>query len=1117
MKELFFVALAGSATLAGAADIVSGDVSAALGPDFFFDEASTGGSDNTVSNFNRDLSGLWTAGASVTLTGMGWASSGSGTVATEATVTFTDLGPDETLGTADDVVVGSVADGLVFNGAGEYLWQFDSPVSFVATGGSLRISIQSDGAIRRKTSPAGNTSQEAVKLTLAGTAVGGEEPPVNNTASASGYWDSIAWDTGTGTTSGDLEAGDSVLIGQYRTVTYRGIPAEEEVANLNLGQNGSNAGQGWLIVESGDLSVSGSLVAGRNASANDAFLEVRGGSLTVAGEGKFGASVEGCDGSLILSGGACSFGGDLTMGAFEMGGSMLRFHNVGSSSPLEVGGTLHLDRCALDLTFDEHYQHVAGTTFTLVQYSSRSGQFGNFREGDDFNCGPHRFRINYDIPSSGSSAITLTALEPWGTDGQAPNIIFMFSDDQGYSDLQLNGHPEWAEKYPMPALQQIATNGARFTDAYVTAGVCHPSRCGILSGIYQQRFGTDNNLSGPSYNGLSVAVRTVPRRLQSLGYRTYGVGKWHLGDTVEYHPNVRGFDQWYGMWSGSRSYYNSTSENQVFQDQMTPVFDEEDNTYLTDRIGDKTVEFIDEHLSNHAGQPFFIYMSFTAVHGPMDIQSADARFARLQNEFGLTAADYLDSPRVFAGSSQAAVDANRYELAAMTLALDENIKKVVDKIAEAELSEETILVYMTDNGGAEWSSGFGGNYSYNVPLKGKKGSGMQEGSVRVPCALQWLGTVPGEQVIDTPVNSLDLMATFVNAGGAPTAVRNGLDGLDLMPLLKDGVPVPQDRVISLRGSGVTGGGSGLRMGDWKFFNNDPGFNPVLYHLRNDIGETSNVAANHPEIFEEMKERFLAWEARLPVPLYGGGGAELDEGLMRTGITGGYRLRSFSETAKYLSGPFRLEQSMASDWSYDFLFRATEQSHAPNAKLAYGLGSSSNRADLIRAVIDYGSGEIRLEEGLSGASAAVAWAGQSREFQKASLRFDSESGNLIFKVNGATVELPLTGSYGAGLSHFAVGAAAMEGELTTLRPGEVDYSGASLEMEESASDVLGLTLDMSSGDGPFQPAAERSIALEDFQSDQGVLVESLGGGRYQITALLDPLKEREFFRLRFDEP
>jgi arylsulfatase A-like enzyme len=167
---------------------------------------------------------------------------------------------------------------------------------------------------------------------------------------------------------------------------------------------------------------------------------------------------------------------------------------------------------------------------------------------------------------------------------------------------------------------------------------------------------------------MALRVRTIPRILQGLGYRTYGVGKWHLGHNVEFHPNLRGFDRWYGMWAGSRSFYASSTENTVFQNQMVPDFaSEQSPVYVTDRIGNRAVEFIDEHLAAAPDDPLFMFVSFTAVHSPMDIIPGDPRFARLQNEFSLTAADYQNSPIIHDGSNQATVDQNRYELAAMTL------------------------------------------------------------------------------------------------------------------------------------------------------------------------------------------------------------------------------------------------------------------------------------------------------------------------------------------------------------------------------------------------------------------------------------------------------------------
>ena len=205
---------------ARAADIVAGDVTAALGPDFFMDDAATGGGDNNATVFTRNFSGFWTDGATVTLKGLGWASGNAGTTSTSVTATFSEPGPDGTHGTGDDIIVGTVTDNLVYTGTSEYVWDFDSDIVFVSTGDSLRVRIVSGASIRRKTHPPAPPSQSDVKLSLAGTAVGGTPPPVTNTATGSGNWDTIDWDTGTGSVTGDLQDDDTVLIGRYRSVTY---------------------------------------------------------------------------------------------------------------------------------------------------------------------------------------------------------------------------------------------------------------------------------------------------------------------------------------------------------------------------------------------------------------------------------------------------------------------------------------------------------------------------------------------------------------------------------------------------------------------------------------------------------------------------------------------------------------------------------------------------------------------------------------------------------------------------------------------------------------------------------------------------------------------------------
>jgi arylsulfatase A-like enzyme len=1101
-----------------AADIVSGNITTAIGPDFFFDDAATGGGDNNTTNFNRDINGHWGIGATVVLKGIGWASSASGTTATTATLTVTDLGPDDAFGTADDIVVGTITDNLSFAAASEYIWDFNSDITFTSTGTSIRINISSNGNIRRKTTSSTQQTQADVKLSLAGTASGGTPLPVTNTATASGNWDQITWNNESGNISGGVSDSDDVLIGSDRTVTYRGLPADERLSNLNLGQNSAAIGQGIFKITSGNLTLTENLTVGRNDPDNDSFVFATGGTLHVQGNAVFGRSTEACDGSLILGGGTVQIDGNLNMGAFEQGGSMLRFHNPGVSPAVQVGGTLDLSRCSLDLTYDSSYTHTPGQTIPLVTYAARNGQFANFRKNDEFNCGPNRFRINYDV---GGNTITLTALDNIAPIAGRPNIIILFADDQGYSDLQLNGGT-YADKFPMPRLQTIAEHGVRFTDAYVTGGVCHPSRCGLIGGQYQQRYGSDNNLGGSSYNGMSVTQRTMPNRLQELGYRTYGIGKWHLGDTVEYHPNLRGFDRWYGMWSGSRSFWYDTSTHNTFQDDMTPrPQDESNKEYLTDRIGDSCVNFIDEHLaSDRADDPFFIYVSFTAVHGPVDIDSppapkpTDPRYARLISEFGLDASDY-SADIVFGGSNATTVAKNRYDLAAMTLALDENIGKVLDKLNAEGLTSNTLVVYTNDNGGAGWSSGFGGNFSYNVPLRGYKGGSMTDGSIRVPCAAQWPGTIPSGQTVTDPIITLDWGATFVNAsGGAPASVRNGLDGLDLMPLLRDGTPLPADRTLFWRASGVTGGGSAARMGHWKMLIDDPNGAPRLYDIRNNPAENNDLAASRPEILAQLVDRFNTWEARTLPPLYGSADTVLDTGLERHAIAGGLRMNNSSTTPLWQSSSLRNPVNLTVDFNFAFSIRASEHGPYPaSAGIWHGLGDSTNRANLIRIGIDFGTSSLIIHEGKTGNSASTPLPELPTEFASATLSYQATTNTLALKLSSTSTSLVLNGSYG-DLDVAAMGCATMEGEITTLRPIAAGAIGneVSTQMNLGPSNIVfDLTYPT---EPPFGQILERAPDLDAFHPEDDTLIESFGGGRYRATAPSSGLPH-EFFRFLLD--
>ncbi|MGN6552869.1 MAG: hypothetical protein ACTHLW_04015, partial [Verrucomicrobiota bacterium] len=333
-----------------AATITTNNVTAALGPDFFFNNAATGGNDNSATVFVRDISGYWTSNAVVTLKGLGWASKSGGTVAYSATVTFTDPGGDAAYGTADDAIVGTRTDGLAFVAASEYAWAFDSNVVFTARSGALRISIAgySNGApavIYRKTTS--GSTQDAVKLSLAGSAVDQVFGTISATASASGAWDQITWNLPSGTVSGTVPETNTVVIGSERVVTYRGIPAQQTIAGLSLGGSDTARGRGLFVISTGTMHITGDFNAGRNAAINDGFLKMYGGTLQVDGNLVLGQSVEGADGWVEIGGGTLSIGGDLRAGAFLRGGSFLRFLNPGAAAAVQVGGRLDLERATL--------------------------------------------------------------------------------------------------------------------------------------------------------------------------------------------------------------------------------------------------------------------------------------------------------------------------------------------------------------------------------------------------------------------------------------------------------------------------------------------------------------------------------------------------------------------------------------------------------------------------------------------------------------------------------------------------------------------------------------------------------------------------------------------------
>lgn len=404
-----------------------------------------------------------------------------------------------------------------------------------------------------------------------------------------------------------------------------------------------------------------------------------------------------------------------------------------------------------------------------------------------------------------------------------PNIVILFADDAGYMDFGFTG----TDDLQTPRIDQLAKEGVICTQGYVTASVCSPSRAGLLTGRYQQRFGHETNLRGKDV-GLPLTERTIANRLGDLGYTSCAIGKWHLGGGYEQHPLSRGFDAFHGFLLGSRTYF-SKSNNKVTQQSLMHnriIVPEDDNRYLTDWMATKANEF----LKLQKKQPFFLYVAFNAVHTPMQATPEDlSHFPAIENN-------------------------KRKKLAGMTLALDRAVGSIMDTLKEQGLDENTIVFFLNDNGGATI------NASNNGPLRGMKGS-KWEGGIRVPYVVRWKNKLMPSSY-NKPVSSLDIAATSLALAGDTLESMDDLDGIDILPFLAgEEKGIPHDILYWRRGPA-----GAVRSGDWKLIRVD-GQPPLLFNVIDDIGETSNLAESNQEKVEELLSYYTTWESEMVEPLW----------------------------------------------------------------------------------------------------------------------------------------------------------------------------------------------------------------------------------------------------------
>ena len=445
---------------------------------------------------------------------------------------------------------------------------------------------------------------------------------------------------------------------------------------------------------------------------------------------------------------------------------------------------------------------------------------------------------------------------------ERPNIVFILADDLGWADLGCYG----STFYETPNLDRLATEGMRFTDAYAAAPVCSPTRASILTGKYPARLGITDWLPGrkdqPSQKlkrpqlptCLALEETTLAEALKAGGYQTAFFGKWHLGDSPSHWPEHQGFDlNLGGCEKGTPPSYFSPY-------QLPNLPDGPEGEYLTDRLTSEAINFIQQHRD----KPFLVYLSHYAVHTPLQAK------ATLLEKYKAKAAKLPagESPEFLDDNGRAVRQVqNRPAYAAMVENLDENVGRILDKLAALGLDENTIVIFTSDNGGLSTAEG---SPTSNLPLRAGKGW-PYEGGVREPLLIKWPGVTKPDSICNKPVSSPDFFPTILAMAGLQPILQQHLDGTSLVPELQ-GADSPERPVFWHYPHYSNQGGSpygAVRVGDFKLIEWYEDMRVELYDLRRDIAEKNNLATDKPETAAALTARLHSWrtdvKAQMPQP------------------------------------------------------------------------------------------------------------------------------------------------------------------------------------------------------------------------------------------------------------
>ena len=441
----------------------------------------------------------------------------------------------------------------------------------------------------------------------------------------------------------------------------------------------------------------------------------------------------------------------------------------------------------------------------------------------------------------GAAGLTLGGVTLADENLSPPNILLIVSDDQGYGDT--SGY--WNTDVDTPVMDAVGANGVRFTQFRVNP-LCAPTRASLFSGQYSLECGMWRGPSQPGRGGNTRArkikedVQLLPQYLKQAGYATGMFGKWHLGYESPNVPNERGFDEFVGFLGGAHPYQSSRQMRHNGEPLQT-------DEHLTDLFTNRAIDFIREHQT----QPFFCYVPYNAVHGPLWRKDAPRPSGKTE---------WLQK------YEKRGVDFPRRDYNAVLDHMDHSVGRILQTLKDLDLEENTLVIYLSDNGAL--IEKYPGD---NGPLRGEKAQ-TYEGGIRVPAVMQWPGVIPKGQVSDAGAVHFDIFATVLNAAGVPIPQTNGqhpVHGLSLLEHLKSaGQANLPDRTLFWdlfgRMAAVSGPWKLVGMGAnhrGQFSEAIPAIEELnfeLYRIDKDIGENQNLADQHPEIYIKMKREFIHW-------------------------------------------------------------------------------------------------------------------------------------------------------------------------------------------------------------------------------------------------------------------